>query len=77
MTQADFPKRGDRVFDVVLLDEEHVWTGWHVHGEGHSLYPGGISPFTLPDHAVSRAYLKAREGAGLVAISSQGRRVLR
>ena len=52
---------GDRVLDVVLLDEQHWWAGYHRHGPDHLPWPGGLCPFTLPPHAVSRAYLKAAE----------------
>ncbi len=74
---------GDLVLDVVLVDPGRWWVGYHRHGRpdqsqaritwghlpwGHLPWPGGLCTKPLPDHAVSRAYLKldqALEWSGL------------
>ncbi len=49
------------VADVVIVDEQEWWVGYH---EAHSLvssWPGGFLQTPLPPDAVSRAYLKMHE----------------
>jgi len=56
---------GETVLDVVRIEPNLFFVGTHSVTESspiHSRYSGGILPITLPDDAVSRAYLKFHEG---------------
>jgi len=56
---------GENVLDVLKVEPNRFLIGVHAVTESSSLharYPGGILPLTLPDDAVSRAYLKFQEG---------------
>ncbi len=55
------PKPQELVFDVILLDENQVWLGGHLHTTSHSPWPGGVPELILPNEAPSRAYLKLEE----------------
>lgn len=52
---------GDLVLDCIVIEENHWWLGRHWVMESHSRYPGGVFPIRLPEHAVSRAWLKMEE----------------
>jgi 23S rRNA (cytidine2498-2'-O)-methyltransferase len=52
---------GQRVLDCVLVEPNEWWIGWHRAEAGPLCWPGGVFPLALPDHAVSRAYLKMAE----------------
>lgn len=52
---------GQQVLDVVLVEPGNWWVGWHQAASMPSRWPGGVAQIELPEHAVSRAYLKARE----------------
>ena len=56
-------REGDPVLSVVIVEESEWWLGYHVHGPGHSPYPGGDPQVGLPKDAPSRAYLKLEEAA--------------
>lgn len=63
-----FAEDGDFVLDVILVDQDHWFLGYHRVGPGHLPWPGGISDEEMPDYAVSRAFMKihqAIEGYGL------------
>ena len=54
-------RRNVWVLDVVLVEPNQWWIGCH-HTQGRQeAWPGGIIPLELPEHAVSRAYLKMSE----------------
>ena len=53
--------RGARVLDVVIVEPGEWWIGWHRAESLVQRWPGGIFPQQLPEHAVSRAYLKMAE----------------
>lgn len=53
---------GERVTDVVLLSDKRWFVGTKVHSREHLPWPGGLSDETLPEYAVSRAYLKLQQG---------------
>lgn len=53
---------GERVIDVVCVEEAEWWIGLHEHSIDHSPYSGGVPPMALPEEAPSRAYLKLEEG---------------
>lgn len=52
---------GDLVFDVIEVEENEWWTGYHVHTTDHHPHPGGNPRLTLPPDAPSRAYVKLEE----------------
>lgn len=49
------------VADVVLVDENEWWVGYHRIHSVETSWPGGYMPGKLPAHAVSRVYIKMRE----------------
>ena len=52
---------GATVLDCVVIRPGEWWIGWHQAREFASRWPGGMVPLTLPDDAVSRAWLKMEE----------------
>ncbi len=54
-------KAGQRVLDVVLVEPNEWWVGFHRAAAPPSRWPGGVCPVHLPPDAVSRAYLKMAE----------------
>ncbi len=54
-------KSGQLVFDCVLVEPDQWWFGYHVAEGTSSRWPGGVYSLRLPEHAVSRAYLKMEE----------------
>ena len=54
-------RRGDRVLDVILVQENEWFVARHRAHRVASLWPGGMFDAPLPEHAVSRAYLKMEE----------------
>jgi 23S rRNA (cytidine2498-2'-O)-methyltransferase len=59
--KATVPKTGDVVLDVILVEENQVWAGAHLHSASHSRFPGGKPEITVPTLAPSRAYLKLED----------------
>ena len=55
------PKPGETVLDLIAVEEGEWWLGEHVHGAGHSPFPGGRPKIVTPSDAPSRAYLKLEE----------------
>ena len=56
------PSRRNRwVLDVVLVEPGEWWLGCHRTTRRMDCWPGGVMPLSLPEHAVSRAYLKMQE----------------
>ncbi len=56
------PSRRNRwVLDVVVVEPGEWWLGCNHTTRRLDCYPGGVLPLELPDHAVSRAYLKMQE----------------
>ena len=59
---ADGPSRRNRwVLDVILIEPNQWWVGCHRTTRRSDCWPGGVPPLQLPEHAVSRAYLKMQE----------------
>ncbi|MDG2014188.1 MAG: hypothetical protein P8J33_11820, partial [Pirellulaceae bacterium] len=56
VTRAD-----ERVLDVIWVDSERWWLGWHIAGSIPQRWPGGVPPIQAPESMISRAYLKTRE----------------
>ena len=55
------PQLNDTVFDLVWLDDFHVFLGKHIHLEHLETVPGNKLEIALPTNAPSRAYLKIEE----------------
>lgn len=49
------------VLDVTLVEPGHWFLGCHRTTSRTACWPGGVPPLELPEHAVSRAYLKMAE----------------
>ncbi len=49
------------VLDCVVVEPDVWWVGFHRSTPGPGCWPGGFYRQPLPDHAVSRAYLKVAE----------------
>lgn len=54
-------KAGQSVLDCVLVEPAEWWIGYHRASGWASRRPGGMSRLSLPEDAVSRAYLKMEE----------------
>jgi 23S rRNA (cytidine2498-2'-O)-methyltransferase len=52
---------GQQVWDLILLDPDRWWLGWHTASCFVHRWPGGVLPIHAPEEMVSRAYLKTRE----------------
>lgn len=50
-----------RALDCVLVGDSEWWAGWHRIEGVEQAWPGGFFPDALPEHAVSRGYLKMGE----------------
>jgi 23S rRNA (cytidine2498-2'-O)-methyltransferase len=61
-TEPRAPSRRNRwVLDLVLVEPGEWWIGCHRTVRRLDCWPGGVIPLQLPEHAVSRAYLKMQE----------------
>ncbi len=60
-TTGAVAQRGQHVLDVVMVEPGEWWVGHHRASSLESRWPGGVRPLELPEHAVSRAYLKMNE----------------
>jgi 23S rRNA (cytidine2498-2'-O)-methyltransferase len=49
------------VLDCAIVEPNEWWLGCHQAVSPQSYWPGGVFPGVLPEHAVSRAYLKMAE----------------
>jgi len=47
--------------DLVLVESDEWWLGWHRVTTPETRWPGGVPPIALPPRMVSRAYLKIVE----------------
>ncbi len=59
--ESGLPSSDEFIADVIIVDDDEWWVGYH---RGHSLvstWPGGFFQPTLPTGIVSRAYLKMQE----------------
>lgn len=54
-------RRNRWVLDAVLIEPNEWWIGCHYTARRQDCWPGGVPPLELPEHAVSRAYLKMKE----------------
>ena len=63
------PSRRNRwVLDVVMVEPNEWWIGCHRSTRRLDGWPGGVIPLVLPEHAVSRAYLKMTEAIAWSAL---------
>jgi 23S rRNA (cytidine2498-2'-O)-methyltransferase len=49
------------IVDLVLVEREEWWLGWHRANTPEACWPGGVPPIALPPRMISRAYLKIVE----------------
>ena len=54
-------RNGDLVADLILVEPEHWFVGWHKASAIATRWPGGVPPIRRPDDMVSRAHLKIQE----------------
>lgn len=54
-------KSGQLVLDCALVEPDQWWFGYHIAESVSTRWPGGVYSLRLPEHAVSRAYLKMEE----------------
>lgn len=50
------------VIDCVVVEPGEWWIGWHTSKQGPLCWPGGVPQIELPEEAVSRTWLKMKEG---------------
>lgn len=50
-----------KILDCVSVEQNEWWLGFHDTSSVASRWPGGVCPVTIPEHAVSRAFLKMEE----------------
>jgi 23S rRNA (cytidine2498-2'-O)-methyltransferase len=56
------PDEGDLVLDVVAVEENEWWFGFHRHAPSkHAPWPGGKPRIEMPAESPSRAYIKLEE----------------
>ncbi|MCA9166844.1 MAG: hypothetical protein KDB23_04225 [Planctomycetales bacterium] len=54
--------RGATVGDVVVMESNQLWVGWHTALAFGQRWSGGVPSIELPERMISRAYLKLKEG---------------
>lgn len=54
-------KKGDVVADLIMVDSDLWFAGWHQANSIPSRWPGGVPPLHAREDMVSRAYLKMQE----------------
>lgn len=52
---------GEKVLDVIAVEPNQWWIGYHMAGDRPSCWPGGVLPIHRPANMISRAYLKMTE----------------
>lgn len=61
-------RQGDLVLDCVVDSPGRWWIGRHRATAPPTTWPGGITPTTLPEESVSRAWLKLDEAIAVFAL---------
>ncbi len=71
--EAEFqPSKNQSIaFDAILVEPNECWFGAHAIRSRTDRWPGGVPKLKLPEHAVSRAYLKMQEGLRWSALPIQ------
>lgn len=59
------------ICDLVLVERDEWWLGWHRATTPETLWPGGVPPIALPPRMISRAYLKMVEALEWSALPIQ------
>lgn len=54
-------KPGERVLDVVVVDPQEWWVGWHESKTVAQSWPGGVPLLKVEEAQISRAWLKIHE----------------
>ena len=54
-------RNGDHVANVILVEPDHWFVGWHEASAIATRWPGGVPPIKRPDDMISRAHLKMQE----------------
>jgi 23S rRNA (cytidine2498-2'-O)-methyltransferase len=57
----EMAEHGERVFDVILVEPDEWWCGWHLAYSLPRRWPGGTPIFDLGAPVISRAYWKLAE----------------
>lgn len=52
---------GEKIFDLVWIDDNHVFLGFHLHDRRMLSCPGNRAPLSVPAHSPSRSWLKVEE----------------
>ena len=60
-TVNQLARTNQKVLDVVRLENDHWWFGWHIAGTLPQRWPGGIPKLTANAGLISRAHLKVTE----------------
>lgn len=60
-TTTRAPVPGDTVYDLIWIDDFHVFLGRHAHSDRLLPVPGNFAELVLPETAPSRAWLKLEE----------------
>jgi 23S rRNA (cytidine2498-2'-O)-methyltransferase len=55
---------GALVLDCILVEAHEWWVGYHRATTPERCFPGGLRDISLPEEAVSRAYVKMEEALG-------------
>lgn len=61
LRDSSTPPTDGAVLDVTLVEPTEWWVGAHLLNARIDRWPGGVPRIKLPEHAVSRAYLKMEE----------------
>jgi 23S rRNA (cytidine2498-2'-O)-methyltransferase len=62
---------GQCVIDVIVLDQQQWFVGWHVQDAAKSRVPGGVRPVSVDEASPSRAYSKVAELLSLAELNVQ------
>ena len=52
---------GEKILDIIAVEPNQWWIGYHTAHERPSCWPGGVLPIHRPANMISRAYLKMTE----------------
>lgn len=52
---------GEKILDIIAVEPNQWWIGYHIAQDRPSCWPGGVLPIHRPTSMISRAYLKMTE----------------
>ena len=61
LTVNKIARPDEKILDIILVEDNQWWIGWHQATTTPRCWPGGVYSIVLPEHIVSRAYLKMEE----------------